>query len=198
MKQALLLSGGMDSLSIAYWKRPEFAITINYGQKPFLGELRASEAIANALSIEHHVIDADVAKLGSGDMAGTMASSDAPASEWWPYRNQLLLTLAAMKCHQLGANELLIGALKTDSFHADGTPRFISLMNDLFEYQEGELSVSAPAIIYTAEELILTSCIPMELLAYSHSCHVSEHACGFCRGCQKHFQTMEALGVDPY
>ncbi len=37
-KTAILLSGGMDSIALAYWKRPELAITINYGQKPFLAE----------------------------------------------------------------------------------------------------------------------------------------------------------------
>ena len=36
--RALLLSGGMDSIALAFWKRPEIAITIDYGQ-------RAAEAL---------------------------------------------------------------------------------------------------------------------------------------------------------
>ena len=41
MTAALLLSGGMDSVAIAYWKRPRYGITINYGQEPAEGEIRA-------------------------------------------------------------------------------------------------------------------------------------------------------------
>ena len=32
MNTALLLSGGMDSIALAYWKRPDIALTIDYGQ----------------------------------------------------------------------------------------------------------------------------------------------------------------------
>lgn len=189
---ALLLSGGMDSVSIAYWKRPEVAITIDYGQKPAPGEIRAASAICRALDINHIVITADISELGSGDLVGGDPSSDAPASEWWPYRNQFLLSLAAMKCHQVKQDNLMIGALKTDGFHADGTPRFIECMNSLFSIQEGEFAISAPAIEFTAVELVRISGIPEHLLCWSHSCHVADVACGFCRGCKKHFETMEA------
>ena len=86
----------------------------------------------------------------------------------------------------------MIGALKTDGFHADGTSEFVSSMNALFALQEGTLQVIAPAIELTAAELVGQSAIPEELLCWSHSCHVAETACGFCRGCKKHYETMEA------
>lgn len=189
---ALLLSGGMDSVAIAYWKRPSIAITIDYGQTPAAGEFRAASAICAALEIEHVKIRADISALGSGDLVGDEPSDGAPASEWWPYRNQFLISLAAMKCHSLGQSELMIGALKTDGFHADGTPEFISQVNSLLSLQEGSLLISAPAIELSASELVRASKIPEELLCWSHSCHVAETACGFCRGCRKHFETMEA------
>jgi 7-cyano-7-deazaguanine synthase len=192
MTQALLLSGGMDSVSIAYWLRPKHAITIDYGHGPAAGELRASAAICRELSITHHIIVADISALGSGDLVGTVPSANAPASEWWPYRNQFLLTLAAMKCHQLGVEEILIGALKTDGFHADSTPQFLTALNATLGIQEGTLQVKAPAIDLTAEELVKESGIAPSLLYWSHSCHLTEYACGFCRGCQKHYLTMEA------
>jgi len=189
---ALLLSGGMDSTAIAYWKRPSVAITIDYGQKPAPGEIRAASAICSALNIEHVLISADISELGSGDLVGDAPSKRAPASEWWPYRNQFLISLAAMKCHHLGSSELMIGALKTDGFHADGTREFIDRINALLSLQEGNLKVFAPAIALTATELVRRSGIPQELLCWSHSCHLAETACGFCRGCRKHFETMEA------
>lgn len=187
--KAVLLSGGMDSACIAYWHHPTYAITIDYGQRPAAGEVRAARAICASLGIEHILIETDIAALGSGDMAGTEPSSAAPATEWWPYRNQFLITVAAMKCHALGVTELMIGALKTDGFHVDSTPSFYAHMNQLLDMQEGSLRVSTPAISFTAEELIERSAAPEEILAWAHSCHISDIACGFCRGCQKHFET---------
>lgn len=198
MKRALLLSGGMDSTALAYWCRPTHAITIDYGQKPAPGEIRAAAAVCQNLSIEHIVLQTDISVLGSGDLAGTPALENAPAPEWWPYRNQFLLTVAAMKCQQLGLTKLLIGALKTDGFHADGAPEFVRLMNALFQFQEGDLEVIAPAHGLTAAELISHSGVPMDILAWSHSCHTAEYACGFCRGCRKHFETMESVIGVPF
>ena len=79
---------------------------------------------------------------------------------------------------------MMIGALKSDGFHADGTRVFVDAMNELFALQEGELAVEAPAIGFDAVELVRTSKVPMDILAWSHSCHVAEFACGFCRGCR--------------
>lgn len=198
MKAALLLSGGMDSVSIAYWKRPSHAITIDYGQKPARGELEAAKAVCSVLGIEHHILTVDIGFLGSGDLAGTEAIDEAPASEWWPYRNQFLLTVAGMKCFDLKTHLLMIGALKTDGFHADGTPEFIEIMNNLFGQQEGELVIEAPAIEYTASELVKMAQIPQEVLSWSHSCHTAEQACGFCGGCKKHYETMREVFGTPY
>ncbi len=195
---ALLLSGGMDSSAIAYWKKPSMAITIDYGQKPAPGEFRAASAICAALDIEHIKISADISSLGSGDLVGDTPAEGAPASEWWPYRNQFLISLAAMKCHHMGYSELMVGALQSDGFHADGTPEFIEQINALLSMQEGSLRVTAPAISLSATDLVRESGIPEQLLCWSHSCHVSEIACGFCRGCRKHFETMEACFGNAY
>lgn len=183
MKRALLLSGGMDSVAIAYWKRPDLAITIDYGQKPAAGEVRAATAVCADLGIRHQVVSVDIASLGSGDLSDSPPAEGAPASEWWPYRNQFLLTVAAMRCYAESANMLMIGALRTDGFHADGTAGFIEQINNLFALQEGELKIEAPGIGFDAVELVRASGIPQEVLAWSHSCHVSEYACGTCRGC---------------
>src|ERR1044071_7215477 len=94
MSTGLLLSGGMDSTALAYWKRPQVAYSIDYGQLPAEGEIRAAEAVCAALSVRHRVVKADCSGFGLGDMAGKPASSLSPISEWWPFRNQLIITLA--------------------------------------------------------------------------------------------------------
>jgi 7-cyano-7-deazaguanine synthase len=198
MTTALLLSGGMDSIAVAFWKRPDLAITIDYGQVPAKAEIRAASAAAEALGIKHIVTRVDAASLGSGDMAGKPTLSVAPRSEWWPYRNQLLITLGAAAALPLGASRLLIGTLSTDAHHADGRQEFIQRMSDLLAIQEGGLTVGAPAIEFTADELVAATGVPLEVLAWAHSCHRANYACGECGGCRKHYRTMVKLGVSPY
>lgn len=198
MRTALLLSGGMDSIAIAYWVRPEVAVTVSYGQLAAQAEIRAAGAVCKALSIEHHIIEADLSALGSGDLVGQAPTSFAPASEWWPFRNQMLITLAAMKAVSINVDKLLIGSLQTDGFHADSTHEFITGMSSLLQHQEGGITLEAPAIRLSGAELIKTSKVPTELLAWAHSCHVANEACGMCRGCRKHYETLEELGFEPY
>ena len=106
------------------------------------------------MGLRYEVVRADCSALGSGDLAGRPASAVAPASEWWPFRNQLILTLAGTAALQFGETELMIGALRTDGHHADGRPEFIEKISSLMEMQEGGLRVSAPAIGYSAPELV--------------------------------------------
>jgi 7-cyano-7-deazaguanine synthase len=191
---ALLLSGGMDSLSVAWWQRPALAITIDYGQLPAAAEIEAASAICQDLKIEHSVIRVDCRSLGSGDMAGEKASPHAPASDWWPYRNQLLITLAGMRALAKGADKLLLGTVASDASHQDGTLEFVQAMNQLMSLQEGGLVVEAPAIHLAACELVRTTQVPLSLLAWAHSCHRSDVPCGACRGCNKYFNTLRELG----
>lgn len=194
MIEALLLSGGMDSVALALWKRPAHAITIDYGQRAASGELRAACQVCEVLGIRHHVVTADCRSLGSGDMAGTPALAGAPVPEWWPYRNQLLVTLGAMKAILLGASALLVGSVKTDAAHADGRPEFYTAIDRVVALQESGMRVLAPAIEMTTSELIRTVEVDRSLLGWCHSCHVDEYACGRCRGCQKHRAVLKELG----
>ena len=194
MTATLLLSGGMDSLSIAWWQRPPLAITIDYGQIPAPAEIEAASAICEELKIDHSIIRVDCRSLGSGDMAGEESSPHAPASDWWPYRNQLLITLAAARALEKGADKLLLGTVASDASHRDGTLEFVQSINQLMRMQEGGLAVEAPAIHLSASELVRTAQVPLSLLAWAHSCHRSDVACGACRGCNKYFNTFRELG----
>lgn len=198
MTSLLLLSGGMDSIAIAFWKRPEFSLTIDYGQVPADAEIRAAAVVSEQLGIQHHVVRFDLSALGSGDLSGRPKLGIAPVPEWWPFRNQMLLTVSAMKAVELGVATILIGTLLTDRRHLDGTPAFLSKMNSVFGVQEGQLTVEAPAIKLTAMELVRRSEVPPEVLYWAHSCHRANEACGECRGCLKHYETTTALGHDPY
>ncbi len=190
---AILLSGGIDSTAVAFWKRPCLAITIDYGQAPAKGEIRAAHQIAKELDISHEVVTVDCQKLGAGDLAGKEPIPGSPASEWWPFRNQLLITLAAMHIISKDVGVLYLGSVKSDGFHADGTQEFYKKIDDLVRLQEREIRVEAPAISYDAKELVKKSSVPISLLGWTHSCHKAEFACGQCRGCNKHREIMSDL-----
>ena len=198
MSTGLLLSGGMDSIAVAYWKRPAIAVTIDYGQKPAQAEIQASLEVCRALEIEHVILRIDCSAIGSGDLAGTAALPMAPASEWWPFRNQLLVTIAAARVLSRGVKTLLLGTVESDRIHADGTPQFVAAISDLLSLQEGSLRIEAPAIELSSASLVRASGVPIGILAWAHSCHVSNFACGRCRGCAKHFATMKELEIGPY
>lgn len=193
-KVALLLSGGMDSFALAFMKRPDLTLTINYGQKPASAELQASKLLSQRLGLTHLSLSINLSSLGSGDLCDNAPISHAPASDWWPFRNQALITLAAMRLISLNINEIQIATVKNDSFHADGSVAFIEAMNTVLKLQEGNIQLSAPAMSMTTAELVKKSGIPYSLLAWSHSCHKANIACGQCRGCVKHREVVLELG----
>lgn len=139
--KALLFSGGIDSTALAAWQRPDVLVTIDYGQRVATAEIRAATEIARRLALRHEVIRVDAAALGLGLLAGQPASDLGAAPEWWPYRNQLLITLAAMRLVSEGLSEIFVGTVIGDDIHADGKPEFIAAIDRLLALQEGAVRV---------------------------------------------------------
>lgn len=181
----LLLSGGIDSATLAYSLRPDLAVTVDYGQKCAEAEIQASAQIAEQLKLPHEVIEIDCSELGAGTMADSNQLEIAATPEWWPYRNQLIITLTAMEVVPQGANRLVLGAVGDDGDHADGREKFFELMDELLTFQEGSLNVEVPAIDQTSLELVKEVQPPKSLLGWTHSCTASTTACGNCSSCKK-------------
>jgi 7-cyano-7-deazaguanine synthase len=192
--RALLLSGGLDSAALAFWFRPDVCVTVDYGQKSAAGELAAAESICSELSLPHRVVDVDLSALGSGQMSGCGSPKgvDAAAPEFWPYRNQMLVTLAGMLLQPDGLSEIIIGTVATD-LHADGRRPFLRTLNRLMTLQEGNVAISAPASMMTSVTLLKRSGFPKRLVGVTFSCHLHHYACGQCRGCTKHRQVVERM-----
>ncbi|MBB2792681.1 UNVERIFIED_ORG: 7-cyano-7-deazaguanine synthase [Rhizobium pisi] len=188
----LLFSGGLDSTALAWDLRPDVCLTVDYGQRPAAGEIRAAQSLCREMQLRHEVVRVDFSGLGLGPLAGKPSSGLAAAPEWWPYRNQMLITVAAMRFVADGLSEIIIGAVSTD-VHADGKGPFLDAMDRVLLLQEGRVRLSAPARYTDPLELLSSSGIPRNLLGATFSCHVAEHPCGRCRGCEKHQQTMLAL-----
>ena len=110
--RALLFTGGLDSTALAYKERPDLCITIDYGQQPAPGEIRAAKAIAAELSLRHEVIRVDASAVGSGLLAGASHLSEQMPPEWWPYRNQLLITIAAARLAREDGGTIIVGTVR--------------------------------------------------------------------------------------
>lgn len=194
MSDLLLLSGGLDSSAIAAWLRPTLCLTIDYGQRAAQAEITSSTQICKELALPHIIMEVNIGEFGNGDMANGEASVHSKNSEFWPFRNQFLITVGAMVAMQHGCDRILIGSVVTDLRHKDGTEEFLTAMNKLLIIQEGKLSLFAPGIKLSSIELIQKSTITTGTLGWCHSCHKSNFACGQCRGCFKHSEIMGALG----
>lgn len=196
VKKAILLSGGIDSICLAYGLKPDVAYTIDYGQIAANREIYVSRFICKQLNIEHKIIKVDCSSLGAGTLINADEIENSPSEEWWPYRNQLLVTLALMHGIKDKINELYLASVKSDQFHKDGTKKFYRLINDLSEYQEGKIRVLCNTTGYFSHELALSFNVPQYLLTIAHSCHKSNLACGNCSGCIKQLRVRAELGIE--
>lgn len=198
VKRLLLLSGGMDSIALAWELRPDLCLTVDYGQRAAAGETRAAGAVCTELGLRHRVLRIDCSELGSGEMLGTPSAIVSPAPEWWPFRNQLLITIGAALALKEGLDAVVIGTVASDQVHADGRAEFAEAMDELLEMQEGHILLQAPGIRETTAQLCRRVGVPHSVLGWAHSCHVGPFACGVCRGCRKHRESMRELGFGEY
>jgi 7-cyano-7-deazaguanine synthase len=187
----LLFSGGIDSTCLAWLERPDRLVFINYGQIPANGELRACKSIAEAIGLPLDVHETDLRTFGGGLMAGSAAQGAAP--EFWPFRNQMLISLAAMYYAPRGGSEILIGTVRSDRQHPDGRARFLRSMGSVLKSQ-APITLRAPAADEQTVALARRSEAPHSLLGWTFSCHTGEWACGQCGGCRKHAAVKAALG----
>lgn len=193
--RALLFSGGIDSTALAWWLKPEKLLFVDYGQVAANGELRAAKSVAKAIDRKLDVRSIPLRQFGQGSMAGDLSAS-SPVPEFWPYRNQALITVAAMAYADLPISSIIIGTVSGDGDrHADGRIEFVETMNRLLEMQGGP-KLEAPAIKVTSEQLIADTRVPQSVLGWTFSCHTGEWACGACAGCVKHDEIMQRLGQE--
>jgi 7-cyano-7-deazaguanine synthase len=175
--------------------QPDATLVIDYGQRPARAEAHAARAVASELQLPLSEVQIDCSPIGSGLLAGEEPSPVSSAPEWWPFRNQLLSTIAAAWALPRGFDSLLLGSVSGDAErHLDGRPEFYAGLSDLLALQEGGLRVEAPALHLSATELIRHAGAEPELLGWTHSCHRANRPCAACPGCQKRREIYDELG----
>lgn len=209
----LLLSGGLDSTTLAAWIKeqhplePVKAYTFLYGQKHAV-ELEAAVQVAVAFGMEHRAIrlpsihgsaltDADLALPEGRDLT----SLDGIAPSYVPARNLLFLAHMASLQDAFGPGVLWLGVHHDDhTGYPDCRPDFIAAADAAVRLgTRYELRVEAPFVNWSKAEIIrwgLAHGVPYEL---THSCYQGRRpACGVCDTCQARLQAFLAAGaVDP-
>lgn len=209
----LLLSGGLDSTTLAVWVAEQYpgepieAYTFLYGQKHAV-ELVAAREVAAALGLKHHILaldpiagsaltDAEVALPEGRDLAAITGV----APSYVPARNLLFLARMASVQDAFGSAVLWLGVHHDDhTGYPDCRPEFVEAADQAVRLgtQHG-LRVQAPFVRWSKADIIrwgLENRVPYEL---THSCYQGHRpACGVCDTCQARRAAFAAAGAaDP-
>ncbi len=207
----LLLSGGLDSSTLAAWvreRRPNAAVeavTFLYGQKHAV-ELEAARVVAAHYGIAHRSV---VLPPISGS-ALTDADRDLPedrdlsamvgvAPSYVPARNLLFLAFLASMADADGPAVLWLGVHRDDhTGYPDCRPEFVRAADEAVRLgTQFGLRVEAPFVEWGKADILrwgLEHRVPYEL---THSCYQGRRpACGVCDTCQSRLAAFRQVGVE--
>lgn len=210
----LLLSGGLDSATLAAWLVERHgagavhAVTFLYGQKHEV-EIEAARDIARYYRLASHEVvemppirgsaltDADTPLPTHRDLTAV----EGVAPSYVPARNLLFLAYLASIVDARGPATLWLGVHHDDhTGYPDCRPEFVAAADDAVRRgtQYG-LRVEAPFVQMRKEDIIrwgLHHGVPYEL---THSCYRGlSPACGVCDTCQARLAAFAAAGAsDP-
>lgn len=201
MKAVVLLSGGLDSTTVAYLAKRSgyeiYALTIRYGQR-HERELEAARAICAELDArEHRVVSIDFGNWGSSltgdDELPTDGNADGIPSTWVPMRNLIFLGIASGYAEVVGADAIYIGVSQVDySGYPDCRAEFIAAYQraaDLASKQFVEEGISIP-VIAPLMHLSKVGTIKLGLSLgvdynLTWSCYAGgDEPCGVCDSCR--------------
>ena len=216
MKAVCLLSGGMDSSTLAYVARDRgydiLALHLNYGQRTEARELAAARAVADRLGIlEFLPVSVEYLRLfGTSSLTDAsipIGTYDPSAPElpstYVPFRNGNLLAIATSYAESRGADAIFIGVQALDySGYPDCRPQFIAAFQraiDLGTAERTSIRLETPFVGLTKTEILrigLDLGVPYDL---TWSCYQGEdEACGVCGSCHYRQAAFAELGVaDP-
>jgi len=212
MKAVCLLSGGMDSSTLAYVAKNRgydiLALHLNYGQRTERKELACAKIIADLLDAEAFI----EIRLDYFTMFGASSLTDQKIAveeydpgrmhmptTYVPFRNANLLSIATSFAEARGADAIFIGVQSLDySGYPDCRPQFIEAFQNVIDLGTKDttiITLFAPFIAMTKAD-ILKEGIKLNV-PYEHtwSCYRNEEkACGTCGSCHFRKEAFAAVG----
>jgi len=216
MRAVCLLSGGMDSATLAYLARERgfsiLALHFNYGQRTERKERACARTIAGLLNAEEfqEVDLAYLAAFGASSLTDHTLPVDCYRADregipntYVPFRNGNLLSIATSYAEARGAGAIFIGVQSQDySGYPDCRPAFIEAFQKAVETgtRSGTaIRIHTPFIHMNKREILMEG-IRMNV-PYEHtwSCYQDEDvACGVCGACHFRKTAFSLVGMrDP-
>jgi 7-cyano-7-deazaguanine synthase len=193
-KAVVILSGGPDSVTVAYWAKAEgyevIGVTFNYGQKA-QKEVKIAREIACTLGIKHEVID--ISNL-SDIYQGVTSLVDKKLEVSYeftdpiivPFRNGIFMAVTVAYADGIDANHIFYGAHASDEpFYPDCRKEFY----EAFQYAarlgtEKPFVIKSPFSDFRKSEIIRRAVklgVPLEK---TWSCYLNGQVhCGKCESC---------------
>ena len=222
MKAVVLLSGGIDSTTCVamavndYGAENVKALCLSYGQK-HSKELESARKVAKHYGIQLIEESVDCFKFSNCSLlegredidhesyAEQLAKlgGEGTVSTYVPFRNGILLSIAAAYAYSIDADLVYYGAHADDAAgraYPDCTPEFVNSMNEAVFWGTGKkVKVIAPLLMMNKAEVVKTGLglnAPYEL---TWSCYEGgDKPCGKCGTCIDRIKAFELNGViDP-
>lgn len=205
-KCVVVLSGGPDSSTVAYWAKKQgydlYAITFEYGQIA-TKEIEYATRVAEKLGVPIKIVDLSSLKdvfIGVTSLCDENIPMTTSFSQpiIVPFRNAILLSIAVAHAIAIGARRILYGAQGSDEpFYPDCRKEFYESFGKSAKLGTGQdVVIEAPfsnipksAIIKLGSELG----VPFEL---TWSCYLNgpKH-CGKCESCVNRRKAFREAGI---
>jgi 7-cyano-7-deazaguanine synthase len=208
-KAIIVLSGGPDSATVAYWAKAQgyqiCPITFKYGQIAEK-ESQAAQKIAEKLGASTKIIDLSALKdIFTG--ATSLVSRDIPLTSEFsapiivPFRNAIFLSAAVAYAVTVGADKIFYGAQASDEpFYPDCRREFYEAFEKAARLGTcQEITIEAPFSDKKKSEVIKEGAklgVPFEL---TWSCYLDDAKhCGKCESCVNRKLAFKEAGItDP-
>ena len=221
-KMVVLLSGGLDSATVAAWARARgyevIGLSIDYGQRHRC-ELDAAKALASHLGLaDHIVLRVDLSAFGGSaltdaaipvprDRPDAALAAEIPTT-YVPARNTVFLSLALALAEARGATAIGLGVNAIDySGYPDCRPEFLDAFRHLAALAtkagvEGHApEIVAPLVDLTKAEIVELGVelgLDQGLTTSCYDPDPSGRPCGHCDSCRLRAAGFAAVGiVDP-
>jgi 7-cyano-7-deazaguanine synthase len=208
-KCIVVLSGGPDSATVAYWAKKQgydlSAISFKYGQIA-TKETESAQKIAEKLGVPIKIIDLSTLKEVFGEVT-SLCNADIPMTSSFsqpiivPFRNAIFLSVAVSYAASTCASKIFYGAQGSDEpFYPDCRREFYKAFETAACLGTGaEISIEAPFSGRPKSETLRMGAelgVPFEL---TWSCYFNglKH-CGKCESCINRKKAFNEAGIrDP-
>jgi len=216
-KTVAVVSGGMDSVTLAYMLQHEghdlTLISFDYGQR-HKKELVFAAQCAQQLSVPHHIVDLSCLNPLVANSSLTNKDIDVPDGHYAaetmkqtvvPNRNSIMLNIAAGLAVSIGARHIATGVHGGDHYiYPDCRPAFIKSLDTLLTianegFIDTKFTVIAPYLYWTKADIVTVGEMVAVPWSETWSCYKGgDIHCGACGTCFERREAFIDAGVsDP-